>query len=170
MRNRRTASEQIRLESRGVQVQKLATLLPSHRSHLSSEKGDLRRQWQIFRANVLAAEERHPAEYAVVVADQFVEILIAPLIPGIDTETGDLIQSRCADKVFAHAHGAAARDAAANTRCSGQGRRSSPPAHGRFTHLGVLLLPRGGCRPVHLRLTQFNHSDTFPANTTSRIS
>jgi hypothetical protein len=87
-------------------------LLPSDSGHLPSEKGDLRRQWQIFRANVVAAEERHAAEHAVVVADQFVEILIAPLIPGIDAETGDLIQSRCADKVFAHAHGAAARDAA----------------------------------------------------------
>src|SRR5436309_9774224 len=88
-------------------------LLPSDSGHFPSEKGDLRRQRQVFRANVLAAEEQHAAEHAVVVADQFVEILIAPLIPRIDTETGDLIQSRCADKVFAHAHGAAACNAAA---------------------------------------------------------
>ncbi len=61
----------------------------------------------------MAAEERLAAEHAIVIADQLVKVRIAPLIMGIETKPGDLVQSHRADEVFPHAHGAAARDAAA---------------------------------------------------------
>jgi len=45
----------------------------------------------------VATEERHAGEHAIVIADQFVEVLVAPLIPGIETQTSDFVQSRRTD-------------------------------------------------------------------------
>src|SRR5262249_34384308 len=47
----------------------IATSLPSYRDHLSSEKRDLRRQRQVLRTHVVATEQRHAAEDAVVIND-----------------------------------------------------------------------------------------------------
>src|SRR4030095_12205755 len=52
-----------------LKVAAMATSLPSYRDHFSPEKCNLRRQWQIFRTNVVATEQRHAAEDAVVIAD-----------------------------------------------------------------------------------------------------
>jgi hypothetical protein len=38
----------------------------------------------------MAGEQRHTAEHTIVVADQFVKILIVPSITGIETEARDL--------------------------------------------------------------------------------
>ena len=70
----------------------IGVLLPSHCGHLPPEKGDLRGKRQVLGADVVATQEPHAAEHAIVVADQFVEILIATLITGVKTKTGNLVQ------------------------------------------------------------------------------
>jgi hypothetical protein len=47
----------------------MATLLPAYRDHFSPEKCELCRQRQVFRADIVAAEQRYTAEDAVVIAD-----------------------------------------------------------------------------------------------------
>ena len=47
----------------------MATLLPAYRAHRLPETCDLRRQWQVVRADVAATEQQHTAEDAVVIAD-----------------------------------------------------------------------------------------------------
>src|SRR5215475_8195162 len=47
----------------------MATSLPCYGDHFAPEKRDLRRQRQVLRADVVAAEQRHTAEDAVVIAD-----------------------------------------------------------------------------------------------------
>src|SRR5580765_3786934 len=52
------------------------SLFPSYCDHLPSEKGDLRRQRQVLRTHVVAAEQRHAAENAVVIADELEIVFI----------------------------------------------------------------------------------------------
>src|SRR4249920_2302409 len=53
----------------------MVTSLPSYRDHLPPEKGDLRCQRQVLRADIVAAEQRHAAEDAVVIADELEIVL-----------------------------------------------------------------------------------------------
>src|SRR5262245_5946533 len=91
----------------------MATSLPSYRDHFAPEKGDLRRQWQIFRTHVVAAEQRQAAEDAVVITDELEIVLICAAVARVETEAGDFIEPHRADEVFTHAHCAATRNAAA---------------------------------------------------------
>src|SRR2546427_637510 len=93
--------------------------LPSYGDHLPPEKCDLRRQRQVLRADVVASEQRHAAEDAVVIADQFEIILIAAPVARVDTEAGDLIEPYGADEILPHARGAATGDAADEVELEG---------------------------------------------------
>ena len=75
-------------------------LLQPHRHHLAPQKRDLGLQRQALRAHVVAAQQRHAAKHAGVVADQLVEILIAPLIPRVQPEAGDLVEADGADELI----------------------------------------------------------------------
>ena len=76
-------------------------------------RSNLCRERQVLRTYVVASEERHAAENAIVVVDQFVEILVASLIARIETETSYFVQSGRADEIVAHARRVATGDAAA---------------------------------------------------------
>src|SRR5882672_933192 len=78
----------------------MATSLPSYRDHLPSEKGDLRRQRQVFRADVVATEQRQAAEDAVVIADELEIVLIIAAVARVETEAGNFIEPRRADEIF----------------------------------------------------------------------
>src|SRR5215475_5619798 len=91
----------------------MAPSLPSYRDHLPSEKGDLRRQWQVLRTHVVAAEQRQAAEDAVVITDELEIVFICAAVARVETEAGDFIEPHRADEIFTHAHCAATRDAAA---------------------------------------------------------
>src|SRR5215475_2947866 len=91
----------------------LITSFPSHRHHFPPEKRDLRRQRQVLRTDIMASEERHAAEDAIVITDQLVVVVVSAPIARIDPETGDLIEPNGADKIFSHAGRAATSDAAA---------------------------------------------------------
>src|SRR6185503_13266113 len=80
---------------------------------LSPEKGDLRCQRQVLRTHVVATEQRHAAEDAVVITNELEIVLICAAVARVETEAGDLIESRRADKILTHAYCAATRDAAA---------------------------------------------------------
>src|SRR5512141_1407342 len=86
---------------------------PSHLRHLPTDEGDLGRERKVLRTHVVAAQERHASEHALVAADHLVEIAVVALVPRIETEAGDLVQSDGTDKVVAHARRPAARHAAA---------------------------------------------------------
>ena len=86
---------------------------PAHRHHLAAHEGDLRRQRQVLRADVVAGEQRHAAEHAVVVADHLVVVVVGARVARVEAEARDLVQADRADEVLAHARGAAGGDAAA---------------------------------------------------------
>ena len=83
------------------------------RRHLAAHEGDLRCKRQVLGAHVVAAEQRHAAEDAVVVADELVEVGVGARVARVEPEARDLVQPHGADEVLAHARGAAGRDAAA---------------------------------------------------------
>src|SRR5215813_12282027 len=91
----------------------LITSFPSHRHHFPPEKRDLRRQRQVLRTDIMASEERHTAEDAIVIADQFIVIVVIAAVPRVDPEAGDLIQPHRADKVLPHPRRAATGDTTA---------------------------------------------------------
>src|SRR5262245_39576783 len=95
------------------QISTVSISLPSYPDHFAPEKCDLRRQRQVFRADVVAAEQRHAAEDAVVIADELEIVLICAAVSRVETEAGDFIEPHRTDKIFTHAHCAATRDAAA---------------------------------------------------------
>src|SRR5437016_641602 len=98
---------------------KILMSLPSHRDHFPPEKCDLRRQRQVLRADVVAREQRHTAEDAVVIADQLEIVLIAAPVARVDTEAGDLIEPHGTDEILPHTRGAATGDAAAALELKG---------------------------------------------------
>src|ERR1051325_4672958 len=86
---------------------------PSDRNHLASEKRYLRRKRQIFRTHVVTCEQRHAAEDPVIIADQFVIIVVTAPIARIQTEASDLVEAHRAREILAHPGGTATGDAAA---------------------------------------------------------
>src|SRR5215813_1872579 len=91
----------------------LITSFPSHRHHFPPEKRDLRRQRQVLRTDIMASEERHTAEDAIVIADQFVVVVVSAPVARIDPEAGDLIEPHRADEILPHAGRAATGNTAA---------------------------------------------------------
>src|SRR5262245_54578364 len=91
----------------------MAISLPSYRDHLAPEKGDLRRQWQVLRTHVVAAEQRQAAEDAVVIANELEIILICAAVARVEAEAGNFIEPHRTDEILPHAYRAATRDAAA---------------------------------------------------------
>src|SRR5689334_9398032 len=89
------------------------TLLPAHAHHLAPEKRNLCRQRQVLRAHVMAGNERHAPKNTVVIADQFVVIVIVAPVARIETKARDLIETHRADEIFPHARGPTAGDTAA---------------------------------------------------------
>lgn len=67
----------------------------------------------ILGADVFAAEEAHAAEYALIVADHIIVLVLGTVVAGIDVETGEAVDGRRAEEVLAHPGRAAGRDAAA---------------------------------------------------------
>src|SRR5436190_3838457 len=87
--------------------------LPAERDHLPAQERDLRRERKLLRADVVAAEQRHAAEHAVVVADQLVEVVVASRVARVEAEARDLVEADRADEVLAHSRRSARGDAAA---------------------------------------------------------
>ena len=67
----------------------------------------------LLGADVFAAEEAHAAEYALIVADHIVVLVLGTVVAGIDVETGEAVDGRRAEEVLAHPGRTAGRDAAA---------------------------------------------------------
>jgi hypothetical protein len=67
-------------------------LVPSHSDHLPSQKSDLRRKRQILWADIMASEQGHAAKDAVVVVDQLVKIVVAPLVTRVEAKARDLVE------------------------------------------------------------------------------
>ena len=61
----------------------------------------------------MAAKQRPATEYARVVADELVIVLVATAVPWVEAETGDLVQADGADEILAHERSAARGNAAA---------------------------------------------------------
>src|SRR6056297_4348935 len=83
------------------------------RRHPSPHERKLGLQRQFLGTYVVATEQRHATEHAVVAADQLIEIFVAALIARIQPETRHLVDAGRADEILAHARGAAGGDAAA---------------------------------------------------------
>jgi hypothetical protein len=73
-------------------------LVPSHADHLPSQKSDLRRKRQILWADIMASKQRHAAKDAVVVADQLVKIVVAPLVTRVEAKARDLVEPDTASR------------------------------------------------------------------------
>ncbi len=88
-------------------------LLPAHCHHLAPYEGDLRRERQVLRADVVAGEQRHAAEHAVVVADHLVVIVVSARVARIEPEARHAIEADGSHEILAHARGAAGGHTAA---------------------------------------------------------
>ena len=77
-----------------------ASRLEAGLDHLPAQERDLRLQRQLLRADIVTPKQRHAAEYAVVVADQLVELLVGALIARIEREARDLVEADRAGEVL----------------------------------------------------------------------
>src|SRR5690606_4969355 len=73
--------------------------------HLAAQPGELGLQGQLLRAEVVAGQQAHAAEDAVVVADELVEIRIVARIRRVEAETRDLVEADRANEALAHLRG-----------------------------------------------------------------
>ncbi len=103
---------------------RVSLLAPGHFHHLAPHERDLRRERQILRAHVVAGEQRHAAEDAVVVADDLVVVGVGARVARVEPEARDPVQADGARRNPRACAPCRTPRRSSRTRCSGRARRS----------------------------------------------